>query len=140
MGYQEYIYKLDNDKTIKKFVENRKKINDFIDKRFYELVDYCIVDFKEDFQNIDKGIYLYTFGDRAASRIFINYLDREMLGISSYAETIEETLGIKPFAGDNGNGEKLIQLFNERSTPFARVVYERESSKDKNSELERSIF
>lgn len=137
MGYQEYVYKIDN---IKNFTRNRKRINDFIDKYFYESVDYCIVDFKKDIEGIKKGIYMYTFGDRNDSRLFLNYLDKELIGISSYVKPIEEALNIESFGDCNTKGDKLITLFNDRSTSFARVVYEKESIKQTSTELERSLF
>lgn len=133
MGYQEYVYKIDN---IKNFSKKRSKIDTFIDKECSECVDYSLVEFKDDFKNIKKGIYVYACGDRYIGIKFLVFLTNEITGGTSYISGIESALD--SYYGDNEYDEKLKDLFKEKSTPFARVIYSKEPEQGK--QLDRSLF
>lgn len=135
MGYQEYVCKIDN---ISKFVQNKYKADDFIDNKCFGELSYSLVEFKEDFNNnIKKGLYIYVFGERTYGSHFLFFLRNNVIGRSRYAGTIESALDIIPFSGkESEDGERLKQVFKEKSTPFARVVYEKQIK----NERERSLY
>lgn len=134
MGYQEYVYKIDN---IEKFAKKRKKVDSFIDEECCEVINYCLVEFKYDFKNIEKGMYVYATGDRQFGLKFLNYLDNKITKGSSYVGTIESALDSYHWE-DNEYDVKLRELFKEKSTNFARIIYEKQPTKSK--QLERSLF
>lgn len=139
MGYQEYICKIDN---VEKFVKKRYEVDNFIDNRCFDEVYYDLIEFKEKFNDVEKGLYLYVYGDRYIGESFLGFLKNNIIDGNSYIKTIEEATGYIPFSGNENNyGDKIIKLFKEKSNSFGRVIYQKEpSSKEKGIELERSLF
>lgn len=140
MDYHEYLCKVDNIKT---FVKKRCEIEEYIDIKCSERIAYHLLEFKEEYNNKEKGLYVYVYGDRNYGNKFIKFLKNNPVGISISPETIDEANNLTPFSSTDilFNG-KFSKLLEEKSNSFGRVIYEKPPNSKKRliEELESEKY
>lgn len=134
MGYQEYTFKLDKPKQ---FLKKKKEIDKFMLDNHYSLhIDYEVVEIKEKLGEMDKGIYMFIFGNRGAGKRFLLYLDKKLS--TNYIKDIESALGLYTEGMDyEENSDKLKTIFNDKRCIYGNVLMK---SPDMSLQLERSLI
>ena len=123
MGYQEFVYKVNN---IDLFYEKLDEIKDLMQKQFYHFeIDgkiyegynnrLTLIEFKKKVGDIKKGYNLYITGERANGRDIILELN-EILHQRQRFNYIEEMIWTER------EGEILDNIFKKGQTEYAKLI------------------